>query len=147
MKGRYLFDTTALLALRDDAEGADLVEEILRKAELGTYEAYVSFMSLMEIYHRVWIDEGERAAKKIYLELATLPITRVDVDEDLIRGAARVRATVALSVADSFIIATAERYGATLVHKDPQFEAAEGVVHLISLQSDASSFITPHPAP
>ncbi|MBI2944326.1 MAG: PIN domain-containing protein [Candidatus Wallbacteria bacterium] len=133
MKGRYLLDTTALLALRDDAEGADLVEEILRKAELGVYEVFVSFITLTEIYHRVWVDEGERAAKKIYLELQTLPIARIDVDDDLIRGAARVRAQVALSLPDAWIIATAERYGATLVHKDPHFEAAADLVHLISL--------------
>ncbi|MBI3893171.1 MAG: PIN domain-containing protein [Candidatus Wallbacteria bacterium] len=133
MKGRYLLDTTALLALRDDADGAELVEEILRKAELGTYEVFVSFMTMMEIYHRVWVDEGERAAKKIYLELQTLPILRVDVDDDLIRAAARVRAQVPVSIADAWIVAAAERYGATLVHKDPVFEAAAELVHLISL--------------
>lgn len=133
MKGSYLLDTSALLALRDDAEGADLVEEILRKAELGTYDVFVSFITFTEIFHRVWVDEGERAAKKIFLELQTLPLTRVDVDEDLIRAAARIRATTGLSMADAWILATAERHAATLVHKDPQLEAADGIVHLISL--------------
>ncbi len=133
MKGRFLLDTTALLALRDDAEGADLVEEILRKAELGVYDVYISFISVMEVFHRVWVDEGERAAKKIHLELQALPLTRIDVDDDLIRGAARVRTELGMGVIDAWVIATAVRHGATLVHKDPQFERAQTLVALMSL--------------
>jgi len=54
-KSRYVLDTSAILTLREDEEGADQVEKILREAEAGTAEVYGPFMMYMEAYYRVWL--------------------------------------------------------------------------------------------
>ena len=44
--------------------------------------------------------------------------------------AAAFKAQGSISVADAWIAATAERLGAGLIHKDPEFDALEGVIGL-----------------
>jgi len=48
--------------------------------------------------------------------------------EPLLISAAQIKASHALSLADAWIAATALHCGATLLHKDPEFQAIEGLV-------------------
>lgn len=75
---KYVLDTSALLALRGDERGADEVERILKEAEKGECEVYVS-------------------------------------------------------IADSWIIATAWQKEAMLIHKDPEYEQVKEIVELLPL--------------
>ena len=63
MASRWLLDTSALLALRDDEPGADRVARLLQAAQNGESHCFVCFMSRMEVLYRVWKDEGERRAR------------------------------------------------------------------------------------
>lgn len=120
---RWLLDTSALLALRDDEAGADRVAALLNQAQAGRPECYGCFMSLMEVYYRVWKDEGEAAGRLAYEQCLSLPIEWVHESPELLEAAAAIKATNALSLADAWIAATASLAGATLVHKDPEFAA------------------------
>lgn len=60
---RYLLDTSALLTLRDDEEGAGKVEEILRMAQKQKARCFACFLTVMEIFYRVWKDEGEQEGR------------------------------------------------------------------------------------
>jgi len=133
MNKRYLLDTSAILALRGDEPGADDVESILRKSESGEAEVYVSFISYMEAYYRIWRLEGEESAKRMYAELLSLPVFRIDVNDGILLRAGATKANYRLSVADSWIIASAMEVKASLVHKDPEFEQVEDIVSLIFL--------------
>lgn len=130
---RYVLDTSALLALREDEAGADEVEKTLREAEKGECEVYLSFMTLMELCYRLWQDKGEQSAKEILAETRALPIKEVGEENELLIKASRVKATFRLSVADSWIIATAWQKKAKLVHKDPEFEQVKEIVELVPL--------------
>jgi len=130
---RFVLDTSALLTLREDEAGADEVESILRKAEKGEFEVYLSFMTLMELCYRLWQDKGERFAKEILAETRALPIQEISQENDLLIKASRIKASFRLSVADSWIIATAWQKKAKLVHKDPEFEQVRQIVELVSL--------------
>ncbi len=130
---RYVLDTSALLALREDEMGASEVEKILRKGEKGECEVYLSFMTLMELCYRLWQDKGEQFAKEILAETRALSIQEIREENDLLIKASRVKATFSLSVADSWIIATAWQKKAKLVHKDPEFEQVKQIVELVSL--------------
>lgn len=46
----YLLDTSALLTLPDNQEGAATVADILSQARAGTVRAYGCFMSQMEVH-------------------------------------------------------------------------------------------------
>lgn len=120
---RWLLDTSALLALRDDEAGADRVETLLQQAQSGRATCYGCFMSLMELFYRVWKDEGEAAGRLAYAQCGSLPIEWVHESAELLELAAEVKATHALSLADAWIAAAARLAGATLVHKDPEFRA------------------------
>lgn len=54
---RYLLDTSALLALSDNEAGADQVADILYQAQQAKAKCFGCFMSLLEVFYRVWKDE------------------------------------------------------------------------------------------
>ena len=115
----FCLDTSAILTLRDDEPGAERVAMVLE----GPDPCFVCFVTRMEVLYRVWKDEGERSGRLAYEQLQSLPIQWVDQTEPLLLEASRIKATHPLSVADAWIAATALHSHATLLHKDPEFEA------------------------
>ena len=122
---RYLLDTSALLTLRDDEAGADQVAEILHQAQQGQSQCFGCFMSLMEVFYRVWKDENEQEGRLAYQQCLSLPIEWIHEHRTLLEKAAEIKASHHLSLADAWIAATAILQGAVLVHKDPEFAALD----------------------
>jgi ribonuclease VapC len=120
---RWLLDTSALLALRDDEAGADRVAALLGQAQAGRATCFGCFMSLMEVYYRVWKDEGAANGRLAYEQCRSLPIEWLHESPELLEAAAAIKATNSLSLADAWVGAAAQLAGATLVHKDPEFAA------------------------
>lgn len=120
---RWLLDTSALLALRDDEAGADRVAALLGQAQAGRATCCGCFMSLMEVYYRVWKDEGEVAGRLAYEQCLSLPMEWIHESAELLEAAVAIKAINPLSLADAWIAAAARLAGATLVHKDPEFAA------------------------
>lgn len=118
---RYLLDTSALLTLRDDENGADTVADLMYKAQDGKCQCFGCFLSLMEILYRVWKDEDEFAGRLAYEQCRSLPVTWVHETKELLELAAKIKAENRLSVVDAWIAASALSEDATLVHKDPEF--------------------------
>lgn len=114
----FLLDTSALLALRDNEQGANRISELLSDGS----PCYGSFMTLMEVFYRVWKDEGEAAGREAYADCFALPMVWIHESSDILQRAAVIKATHPLSVADAWIAATALELEVTLVHKDPEFE-------------------------
>ena len=128
----FVLDTSAILALWNEEDGAAFVEKILRDKPHNR-KIFVSFMTFMECRYRLWKDHSRNAADEIFLSLSLLPITRVDVDDTLLKTASELKAQHKISVADSWIIATAITRNATLVHKDPEFDALADKVTMKTL--------------
>lgn len=119
----YLLDTTALLTLRDDEPGADQVTDLLYQSQKRESLCLICFISLMEILYRVWKDESESAGRLAFEQCRSLPLKIVHESPMLLENAARLKATRRLSLADAWIGAAALQEAATLVHKDPEFDA------------------------
>lgn len=117
---RYLLDTSALLALRDDESGAAQVADLLYAAQTGQAVCLACFMTLMELFYRVWKDEGETNGRLAYAQSQALPIQWVHEEAPLLEKAAELKATYALSLADAWIAAAAILHDAELIHKDPE---------------------------
>lgn len=128
----FVLDTSALLCLKENEPGASEVEALLRQQEKKE-AVFISFMSVMELAYILEQEQGETAARQGILQLKQLPIQMVESDEPLGLAAARIKAGHKLSVADAWIAATAERLGATLVHKDPEFEPLAKQIRLRAL--------------
>ena len=90
-------------------------------------------MTYMEVLYRVWRQLGEKAGKAAYLRLKALAVNRLDVTEDLLLAAGRIKANHDLSVADAWIAATAVLTQSKLVHKDPEFRSLASEVPLLEL--------------
>jgi ribonuclease VapC len=108
------------------------VEAILRR-QGKKRTVFVSFMSIMEFAYILEQERGQMEARQAVLQLKQLPIQIIESDEPLGLAAARIKAGHKLSVADAWIAATAERLGAILVHKDPDFESLAKVISLQAL--------------
>jgi len=121
----YLLDTSALLTLRDDESGADTVADLLKQAQSKKIRCLGCFISLMEVLYRVWRDEGEPAGRLAYEQCMALPIEWIHETSDLLKHAAKIKATYPLSLADAWIAASALQESAVLIHKDPEFSAVD----------------------
>jgi predicted nucleic acid-binding protein len=69
----------------------------------------------------------------VLAKLKAWPVHWLHSDEALCGAAAELKAVHKVSFADAFVAATAQRFNATLVHKDPEFDALGGVISLQSL--------------
>lgn len=118
----YLLDTSALLTLRDDEPGADAVAALFAECERGEARVSGCFISLMEVFYRVWKDEGEAAGRLAYAQCLALPLTWIHETPELLEKAAAIKACHQVSLADAWIAACALLQGARLVHKDPEFQ-------------------------
>lgn len=131
---RFLLDTSALLTLRDDEAGADRVAEVLNLAAQGKAKCFGCFMTLMEVYYRVWRDESKAAGQLAYQQCQALPIEWLSNTDTLLVKAAEFKALYPLSIADAWIAACASEQGAVLLHKDPEFTPLSAAQELLPLK-------------
>ncbi len=75
----------------------------------------------------IWQREGEEAARDSLRLIDSFKIEWVSGETEILDNAGRLKAAGRLSLADSWIAATAVCRGATLVHKDPEFTALEEI--------------------
>jgi predicted nucleic acid-binding protein len=81
----------------------------------------------MEVLYNVWRSEGEEAARHALRLMDSFAVYWVSCEPNILDAAARIKAQGKISVADSWIAATAMVYEATLVHKDPEFETLSDI--------------------
>ena len=129
----YVLDTSAWLTLIEDEAGADRVQELLEKARGGEVVVLISFMSFMEVYYVTLQERGPDETQERVEFIASLPVLRVESTETLGRLAGRLQAAHRLAGADAWSAALAQERGATLVHKDPEFEQVEALIQVLQL--------------
>ena len=122
-KKSFVLDTSALLALRGDEPGADRVQALLAQSQRNQCRLFVSFMTRMEILYLVRRVEGEEAAREALRLIDSFSIDWVSCEPAILDKAAEIKSSGRISVADSWVAATASVRGSTLVHKDPKFAA------------------------
>ncbi len=123
MAERFLLDTSALVAFLQAEPGAPRVLDLLEKAARHEVEVSACFVSLTEVQYITFYDYGEEAARKAVADLKRLMVFWQDSDDDLCASAADLKATHKVSFADAFVAATALRFDAVLIHKDPELAA------------------------
>ena len=125
----YVLDTSAILALFTNEPGAARVEELLLAARQpdGDVGVLVPFMTTMEVEYVAWRRFGRAVAGHWLAVMSAWPVAVVESDEAWRREAARLKATHRLSVADAWIASLATLHDATLVHKDPEYDAIAGL--------------------
>lgn len=132
-----VLDTSAWLALAESEPGADEVEAHVAAAWLGRASIHSSFVSLTELQYIRTNEQGAESAAKLVAWVKQQPVQWLHSDDALCGEAAKLKAAHKVSFADAFVAATAQRLNATLVHKDPEFDALKGVIKLHGLPPKA----------
>lgn len=125
----YILDTSAMFALIENEEGADRVDTILQEER-----ALLPWMTLLEVHYVTLQEQGQAEADRRYALMKQLPSEILwRIDEPILLTASRLKAGHRLSLADALVAAYAQREGAVLVHKDPEFEVLSEQVKLEAL--------------
>lgn len=135
----YVLDTSALLTLIEDEDRADQVQTLLEQARRGEILLLVSFISFMEVYYSSFQERGQEEADERVRLMAVLPMARVESTEMLAVLAGQLKAKHRLSVADAWVAALAQERGATLVHRDPEFDQLDSTVAILRLPYKTSA--------
>lgn len=143
MADRFVFDTSAWLALDEAEPGAGEVEALLAEAWLGNAEIHASFVTLTELEYIRTQDRDAAQAAELLSWAKSQPVTWHHSDVALCSEAAKLKSGYKISFADSFVGATVQRLDATLVHKDPEFDALAGVVKLRALPPKSGAGTVP----
>jgi predicted nucleic acid-binding protein len=124
-----LLDSSALLTLIEDEPGADRVEEVLR-----SLPCLIPWLALLEVHYVTQQEEGVDEAERRLALLEHLPAEILwEADDSVLRSAAGLKAVHRISLADAVMAGFAATRQATLLHKDPEFEAVRGYVELEAL--------------
>jgi predicted nucleic acid-binding protein len=129
----YVLDASALMAFFEDRAGGEKVEELLSKAAEAKRPLLMSVINWGEVYYAIWRAHGEKAANTKLQETAQLPIELVEVDAELARLAASLKAQHDLPYADCFAAALAQTSKALLVTSDKDFELLGGTLKTLWL--------------
>ncbi len=129
----YVLDTSAWMTLIEDEEGAETVDKLLRQADSGSAVVLASFLSYMEVFYITLQEKGEKEADKRIALMEALPVLRVESRRSLGIAGGKLKARRRLSMADAWIAALALEAGATLVHKDPEFDEAPELRKVVRL--------------
>jgi len=122
-----VLDSWALMAFLHDEPAADEVEKLLVKAAEEKHKLLLCVVNWGEIYYSIARSEGEAIAEQKAADLATLAIELVGVGDDLqlVREAAKLKASKKMAYADCFAAALAGVRNAELVTGDPEFKEVE----------------------
>ncbi len=125
----FVLDTSALMAFIEKEEGAERVKDVLRHNPI-----ILPWIALLEVVYISRRELGEEEALTRYALLKQLKARIIwEADETLMITASRFKASNKVSLADSIIAAFAVLNKATLLHKDPEYEALQGQVEMEAL--------------
>jgi ribonuclease VapC len=130
-----VLDSWALMAFLQDEPAAGEVEKLLLKAAEDKHKLLLSVVNWGEIYYAIARAEGEAVAEQKVADLATLAIELVPVNDDLqlVRQAAKFKASKKMAYADCFAAALAKLKNVEVVTGDPEFKEVESEVKVVWL--------------
>jgi predicted nucleic acid-binding protein len=134
MSKQYVLDSWALLALLQGEEpAAARVKEILIEGERKQATLLISIVNLGEVSYRVGRRSSRAAAVDTLNQIRSLSLTIASASDEMVLAAADLKLEYAISYADAFAAALADRTGATLVSGDPDFDLLQGRIKLEKL--------------
>jgi predicted nucleic acid-binding protein len=115
----YVLDACALIAFLNDEDGAELVADILSRADDGRAYVYMSCIQVIEVYYdRIYV-KGRKYADTFLAALYNSPVKIIhQVSRVVIREAGKLKTNYRLSLADAIGLATAIELSAQFVSSD-----------------------------
>ena len=115
----YVLDACAVLTLLRDESGADVVADIINKANIREVMISIHKANLLEVYYDIYRTVGKMKADEVIDEIRNQPIAIVsDISDDLFKEAGRLKSLYRISFADTFALAEASITGGILLTSD-----------------------------
>ncbi|MBN1147560.1 MAG: type II toxin-antitoxin system VapC family toxin [Anaerolineales bacterium] len=124
----YVLDSYALLAYLNAEPGQAQVQAMLAQAQEGKAQIYLCLINLSEVLYLTERRRGLSHAQRVLALVESLPLQVLDVTRDLVLDAAHIKAQAAISYADAFVAAVAQREEAIVLTGDPEFKSVEAFV-------------------
>ena len=124
----YLLDSFALLAYLNAEPGGRRVQDVLTLAKDHKCHLVMSLINLGEVLYITERSRGLPAAQSVQALVESLPLELLEASRDLILEAAHIKASRALSYADSLAAASAIRENAVILTGDPEFKTVADLV-------------------
>ncbi len=125
-----VLDSYALMAFFEDEPGADLVRDLILKAEESKVNLLMSVVNLGEVWYSIARTNSPEVADQYIGEIRGMSIEIVDVDWQLTRQAAVFKVNGKISYADCFAAALAKVKKAELVTGDKEFKPLDGEIKI-----------------
>ena len=119
-KNLFVLDTPRLLPCEVTSPGL-IGWRICLHARSDDHVDCLAPLTRMELLYLICREEGEEAARGALRLVESFTIEWITCEPSILEVAARLKARGRLSVADSWIGATAISRQAVLIHKDPEF--------------------------
>ncbi len=131
MKRKKLLDSYALLAYLNKEDGFEKVRNVLANAQKSSLPVLMNELNVGETYYILYRKRGHEQAE-YFLDtiLAGLPLSMISNDFNAVISASKIKARNALSFADCFAVATAQRENAVILTGDPEFKNVEKLVKI-----------------
>ncbi len=126
----FVLDSFALLAFLEGEAGLARVKALLKNAEKGLCQVYLSWINLGEVLYITEREQGQRRARETLAHIQALPIELLEVTPQVVLEAAHIKANHRLSYADAFAVVAALGQGATVLTGDFEFKTVETIVNI-----------------
>ncbi len=130
MSEKLVLDSFALVSLFHREPGWQVVQAALYKQEKARMRAVLNWINWGEFFYIVKRRVGAAKGIETLRLLEQLPIELFPVDQPLVRAAAEIKSDHALSYADAFCVATAQRLNATVLTNDHEFRSVLGLIKI-----------------
>ncbi len=130
MSEKLVLDSFALVSLFHREPGWQVVQKALYDQDKARTRAVLSWINWGEFYYIVKRRVGAAKTVDALRLLEQLPVDLFPVDQPLVRAAAEIKSEHALSYADAFCVATAQRLDATVLTNDPEFESVKNLIKI-----------------
>lgn len=125
-----VLDSYALMAYFEDEPGADLVRDLILKAEENRVNLLMSVVNLGEVWYSIARTNSPEVADQYIGEINGMAIEIVDIDWQITRQAALFKASGKISYADCFAAALAKLKKAELITGDKEFRSLEDEIKI-----------------
>jgi predicted nucleic acid-binding protein len=133
MNGAIVLDSFALVSFFHKEPGWERMQKTFYELSSSGNNALLSVINWGEFYYIIKRKVGKRKAEEALILLEQLPVTILSVDEKLVKEAAEIKSDYAVSYADAFCIATAQRSNGQIFTNDPEFKLVKHLVDVIWL--------------
>ena len=120
-----------MLAYLNQEDGFEKVRNVLANAQESSLSVLMNELNVGETYYILYRNRGhEQAEYFLDTVLAGLPISMISNDFNAVISASKIKARHAISFADCFAVATAQRENAVILTGDPEFKIVEKLVEI-----------------